>query len=275
MSREAAGYRLDLEEADPLRLREPGQHRVEPCAGKAGPRRHGEPRARDDLVRLLPGQEVLELVGADHEQRLVEALRAQQVDGPRIRVEAHVVGGERGAREREPVVRGGVDSLCVPAPRRRARPARRCRARASRRARPRRARDAADRTRRRRARSSRRVSEQFVHALARPRFDQLVGEVRARKPALAHRRGGRRGVVVRRAQLDLRRRSAPTTPSRGRSGSRRCPGLTTRRPAWTSSNCTCVWPQTTTRSFTPSSTSAHRSSGETGRTISSSERGVA
>ncbi len=56
-----------------------------------------------------PGEEVAELVGADDEDRIVEALGAQQLDRARVRVEAHVVGGEGGARERQPVLGGRVD----------------------------------------------------------------------------------------------------------------------------------------------------------------------
>src|SRR5438270_3660560 len=56
------------------------KHGLETLAWKARPRRDREPRQLEDLVRLLPREEVGELVGADHEDRIVELLRAQEVD---------------------------------------------------------------------------------------------------------------------------------------------------------------------------------------------------
>ena len=54
-----------------------------------------------------------ELVGADHEDRVVEALGTQQLDRARMRVEAHVVGREGGPRQREPILGGRVDlAMC-------------------------------------------------------------------------------------------------------------------------------------------------------------------
>ena len=77
-------------------------------AREAGPRRDGEAREREHLVRLLPRREVPELVGADHEQRIVERLGAQQVDRARIRVEPHVVVRKRRPRKLEPVASAGA-----------------------------------------------------------------------------------------------------------------------------------------------------------------------
>ena len=50
-----------------------------------------------------------ELVGADHEDRVVEALGPEQLDRTRVAVEANVVGREGGARQREPILGGRVD----------------------------------------------------------------------------------------------------------------------------------------------------------------------
>ena len=56
-------------------------------------------------------EEVDELVGADEEDGIVEVLAAEQVDRARIRIEAHLVVGERGARELETDVRRQIDVL--------------------------------------------------------------------------------------------------------------------------------------------------------------------
>ena len=89
-----------------LRTTTSSRPRVEPRPG-----RHREPRELEHRLRLLPREEVDELVGTDEEQRIVEALRTEQVDRARIRVEAHVVVGERCARELEPHVGREVDVL--------------------------------------------------------------------------------------------------------------------------------------------------------------------
>ena len=62
-----------------------------------------------------PAGEVAELVGADHEDRIVEALRPEQLDRPRVRIEADVVAGERRPGELEPR-RGGRVHAAVSGP---------------------------------------------------------------------------------------------------------------------------------------------------------------
>src|ERR671937_889838 len=78
---------------------EPLQHAVEPLARIA---RAGGDRDRRELehaVRVLPVEEVAELVGADQEHRVVEPAVAEHVDGSLVRVELHATVGEGGARE--------------------------------------------------------------------------------------------------------------------------------------------------------------------------------
>ena len=87
------------------------QYSVEPLAWEAGPGRNREPRQLEHGSRLLPREEVGELVGADHEQRVVEALCAQQVDRARIWIEPHLVVRERSAGELEPRFRGALHIL--------------------------------------------------------------------------------------------------------------------------------------------------------------------
>ena len=82
---------------------------VELVAGEARPSRDRKTRPLEHLGRLAPGEEVPELVGAQHEQRIVEALGAKQLDRPRIRVEAHLVVWKGRGRERETVIDGRVD----------------------------------------------------------------------------------------------------------------------------------------------------------------------
>src|SRR4051794_10390700 len=91
--------RLDFEEMDALGPAQAFEDGVEPLARETGPGADGELGQVEDRVRLLPRREVAELVGAEHEQRLVELLRAEQLDRARVRIEAHVVVGESGARE--------------------------------------------------------------------------------------------------------------------------------------------------------------------------------
>ena len=50
-----------------------------------------------------------ELIGADHEDRVVEALGPEQIDGTRVAVEADVVGREGGSRQCEPILSGRVN----------------------------------------------------------------------------------------------------------------------------------------------------------------------
>src|SRR6185437_12315412 len=98
---------FDLEQDDALRLIELSEHAVELGAWEAGPRGDGDPRPLEHRVRLAPVEEATELVCADHEDRVVEALGPEQVDGARVRIEAHVVARKGRASEREPVLRGG------------------------------------------------------------------------------------------------------------------------------------------------------------------------
>src|SRR5919201_4706943 len=99
--------RLDLEEQDVLRTLELGKDFVEALARIARPRRNREPRAFEDRVRLLPVEEVRELVGADQNERIVPPARAQHVDRALIGIELDLVLGKRGARESQ--ARVGVD----------------------------------------------------------------------------------------------------------------------------------------------------------------------
>src|SRR2546430_15393945 len=65
--------RLDLEEEHPFGPLEPLQHRLEPLARVAGPRRDAQPRPAPHLVRLLPAEGIAELVGADQEDQIGRA----------------------------------------------------------------------------------------------------------------------------------------------------------------------------------------------------------
>jgi hypothetical protein len=97
----------DLEELDALRPLEPRQHSLEALAREAGPRRDAEPREAEDHLRLLPRQEIAELVGADEEERIGPVPVAQRVDRARVVVESDFVVRERCASELE--ARGGVE----------------------------------------------------------------------------------------------------------------------------------------------------------------------
>src|SRR5436190_7053148 len=105
------GHRLDGEELDAVGVLEPLEHTLETLAREARARRDAEACELQHRVRLLPRQEVAELVGADQEQRLRPAALAQRVDRPRVRVELHLVTGKGDAREREPRVRVEFDTL--------------------------------------------------------------------------------------------------------------------------------------------------------------------
>src|SRR5438045_8400378 len=74
--------RLDLEEEDALGAVQLREHGVERLAGAARPGGHGEARALEHLVGALQSNEVLELVGADHEQAVAEVLVPLEVDRP-------------------------------------------------------------------------------------------------------------------------------------------------------------------------------------------------
>src|SRR5919109_437588 len=103
-------------------LRDPGGHRpwgeaVEPLARVAGPRRDGDARELEHAVRVLPVEEVAELVGAEQEERVVPATLAEHVDGALVLVELDPMLREGGPRKAEPRFRVEVDPL-VPRPRR-------------------------------------------------------------------------------------------------------------------------------------------------------------
>ncbi len=79
--------RGDREQLHPVRPRQPLQHLLDP--GAVGSRAGGDAYAREleDALRLLPREEVRELVGADQEERVVEGERRQRVDRATERVE--------------------------------------------------------------------------------------------------------------------------------------------------------------------------------------------
>src|SRR5207244_10242320 len=68
-----------------------------------------ESRPLEHLLRLAPGEKGAELVGADHEYGIVDALGPEQLDGAPVGVESDVVTGEGRGREREAVLRGRLD----------------------------------------------------------------------------------------------------------------------------------------------------------------------
>ncbi len=104
--------RLDVEEEDALRLRAASRApRRAAARGKPGRVATASRVALEHRVRLLPRREVAELVGADHEQRVVEGLGAEQVDRARVRVEPHVLVREGRARELEPRLGRRLDAL--------------------------------------------------------------------------------------------------------------------------------------------------------------------
>src|SRR5712691_9069952 len=76
--------RLDLEEQHSLRLLQPLEHAVESLARIPGPRRNSEPRVFEHALRILPREEVAELVGADQEQRIAPSPGAQHVHRARV-----------------------------------------------------------------------------------------------------------------------------------------------------------------------------------------------
>src|SRR5438552_9730686 len=104
--------RLDLEELDAIGPAQPGQHLLEDLAGIAGPRGDAEPGELDDVLRAVPDlEEACELVGADKEERILEAPGLEELDRPRVRIELDVVFGEGGARQLDPVLNGSRDVL--------------------------------------------------------------------------------------------------------------------------------------------------------------------
>src|ERR671922_436286 len=84
-------HRLELEEPDAIGPLEPLEHAVEPLARVAGPRRDGDARELEHAVRVLPVEEVAELVGAEQEERVVPATLAEHVDGALVLVEAELL----------------------------------------------------------------------------------------------------------------------------------------------------------------------------------------
>src|SRR6266516_3469203 len=108
--------RFDLEELHAFGMHQPLENMFEPVMRKAGPRRHRQSGSRDDGIRVLPRQEVPELVGTDEEDRVAPAAGLQHVYGALVRIELHLVAGKRGACELEPGV--GVELyVFVPRPR--------------------------------------------------------------------------------------------------------------------------------------------------------------
>src|SRR3954471_18182521 len=93
------GHGLDVEELHPLRAGEPAENLVEPLAREAGTRVDTDARALDHPFRILPGEEICELVCADEEERIVPASFLQQVDGALVGIELDLVVGECGLRE--------------------------------------------------------------------------------------------------------------------------------------------------------------------------------
>ena len=106
---EAAGFGSIIEEEDALGPVELLEHGFQLAAREAGPRGDREAGQLEHLVGLAPGEKGSELVGADHEDGIVEALGPEQLDGARIGVEPHVVVGECRGGEREPILDGRVD----------------------------------------------------------------------------------------------------------------------------------------------------------------------
>src|SRR5918911_4704303 len=68
--------RRDLEELDAVRLLELGEDVLERLARVSGPRRDAEPRAAQDLIRLLPRRKRGELVGPDEKDGVGKAVLA-------------------------------------------------------------------------------------------------------------------------------------------------------------------------------------------------------
>src|SRR6266540_1109988 len=93
--------RLDLEQLDAVGPGELRQHRVEAIVGIARTRRDSKPSTGDNALRILPGQEVAELVGADQEERIAPAPRLEHVYGPLVGIELDLVVRERGPDEAE------------------------------------------------------------------------------------------------------------------------------------------------------------------------------
>src|SRR5438105_972632 len=91
--------RLELEKLDALRTGEFCEHSVEPVAGIARACRNAEARTRDHALRILPGEEVAELVGTDQEQRFVPATGGEHVDRPLVGVALDLALREGGPRE--------------------------------------------------------------------------------------------------------------------------------------------------------------------------------
>src|SRR5205085_1104884 len=102
---------LELEEADAVGAVEPLEHAIEPLARVTGPRRHRDRRELEYTVRILPVEEVAELVGADQEDRVVEAAVAEHVDGALVRVQLDPPAGEGRPGQTKPRRRVQLDPL--------------------------------------------------------------------------------------------------------------------------------------------------------------------
>ena len=105
------GHGLDVEELHPLRTGEPAENLVEPPARIAGTRGDTDAGALDHPFRILPREELCELVCADEEERIVPASFHQQVDGALVGIELDLVIGERGPRELQARLGAELDLL--------------------------------------------------------------------------------------------------------------------------------------------------------------------
>src|SRR5438128_6787479 len=103
--------RLDLEEADALGMVETLEHAVEPLLRGARTGGHRDRCELEDAVRVLPVEEVAELVGADQEHRVVEAAVSQHVDGALVLVELNSKARKGSACEPKPRRRVELDLL--------------------------------------------------------------------------------------------------------------------------------------------------------------------
>jgi hypothetical protein len=87
------------------------EHALEPLPREPRPRRDAEACELQHGVRLLPGEEVAELVGADQEERIRVAALAEQVNRPGVSVEHDLAPRERGPRQRQARLGVALDAL--------------------------------------------------------------------------------------------------------------------------------------------------------------------
>ena len=99
--------RLELEDLNAWRG---GRRRVTRARGDP------EPRQLEHTLRVLPGREVDQLVGADQEDRVVVAGRFERVDGVAVclQLDRGVELAERERGHREPVAGGELPTACAP-----------------------------------------------------------------------------------------------------------------------------------------------------------------